>query len=213
MIILKSILPAVLFAAAVSIDSFAAGLTYGASKIRLPLKSACLIAAVCTLVTAAGLLCGTALSPVFPEKTARLFSCVILCVVALTRLFDGLIRSLLQRHPALSHEVDFSVHGLRFILRICADSTAADLDRSHTLSLKEAVFLAAALSLDGGAAGIGAGLHAPPLFLTAAFTFFFTAAALILGAFFGKRAARICRIDCGILAGGLLLLTALLNWL
>ena len=200
---------AVLLAAAVSIDSFATGFSYGVSKIRLPAASILLISLICTLVTVAGLLCSRMVSPILSPNTARLFSFFILCAVAVSRLFDSMIRSLLRRHPALSKEMAFSLRGIRFILHICADHTAADIDRSHTLSPKEAVFLAAALSLDGGAAGIGAGFCPPPLLLFCLFSFFFTILSLCACACFGKRAAKAFPFDCGIAAGILLLIMAL----
>lgn len=201
-------LSAILFAAAVSVDSFATGFSYGLAKIRLPAVSVLLISFICTLVTAAGLLFGGSIAPILPPKAAQIISFLILCGVALFRLFDSMLRSLLRRHPALSKEMGFSLHGIHFILRVCVDHTAADADCSHTLSPKEAVFLAAALSLDGGAAGVGAGLFPPPVLLSCAFSLLFTAAALCGGIWFGKRAAGICRFDCGMAAGILLLIMA-----
>ena len=152
----SALLSAVLFAAAVSVDSFATGFSYGVAKIRLPAVSILLISLICTLITAAGLLFGGIIAPILPSKAAQIISFLILCSVALFRLFDSMLRSLLRRHPALSKEMGFSLHGIRFILRVCVDHTAADADCSQTLSPKEAVFLAAALSLDGAAAGVSA---------------------------------------------------------
>ncbi len=204
----SALLSAVLFAAAVSVDSFATGFSYGVAKIRLPAVSILLISLICTLITAAGLLFGGIIAPILPSKAAQIISFLILCSVALFRLFDSMLRSLLRRHPALSKEMGFSLHGIRFILRVCVDHTAADADCSQTLSPKEAVFLAAALSLDGAAAGVGAGLFPPPFFLSCICSLLFTSTALCGGLWFGKRAAGVCRFDCGIAAGVLLLLMA-----
>ena len=51
----------------------------------------------------------------------------------------------------------FSAWDLRFMLSVYADPTRADADRSGDLTVREAALLAAVLSVDGIATGLGAG--------------------------------------------------------
>lgn len=76
----SALLSAVLFAAAVSVDSFATGFSYGVAKIRLPAVSILLISLICTLITAAGLLFGGIIAPILPSKAAQIISFLILAV-------------------------------------------------------------------------------------------------------------------------------------
>ena len=205
-----TLLHAALLAAAVSADTLAVGFSYGASHIKVPIKSLLVVASICTAVTGGSVFLGALAMP-FLSSAADVLSFCLLCTVACIRLCESSIKQLLRVHPSLSREIQFRIFDLRVILHICADSTAADSDHSKTISVKEAGALAAALSLDGAAAGIGGGIGEVSGWLTILFSFLFTIISFSLGNAIGKRIGNTIHFESGFLSGILLLLLAFLR--
>ena len=114
----------------------------------------------------------------------------------------------LRRHGGGQREFRFSALRLHFILQIYADPEEADADDSRVLSLREAAALAAALSLDGLAAGFGSGLTGSGTALLLVLSFAATAGAVSFGCRTGARLARGARRDLSWAGGALLLLLA-----
>ena len=69
------------------------------------------------------------------------------------------------------------------------DETKADCDSSKTLSSKEAVTLALALSADSLASGFGAGLGGANIIRIALISLAVGLASIVAGSFFGQKAA------------------------
>ena len=206
--ILSSLLHACLLSAALSADAFVASFAYGVHRIRIPLLSLGIICAVCTGILSLSLLLGNAVPHLLTPDTARLLGFGILLALGVFKLFDSALKAFIRKHCANERKLHFRFAGLRWILQVYADSTAADLDQSRSLSPAEAASLALALSLDGIAAGFGAGmahLSLPAVLVTSALL---TAAAVRLGDWAGGRAARACRLDISWAAGLLLVLLA-----
>lgn len=156
--ILFTIFESVLFVTALSTDALIASLAYGSNKIRIPLISTLVITAICTVVLGISLLIGTFLKPFLPEELLKVISFIILLLLGLTRLLDNIIKSIINKNADLNKEIKFNLFDLQFILNIYANPKDADADQSKTLSPKEALSLAIALSIDSLAAGIGAAL-------------------------------------------------------
>lgn len=193
-----------LLAAALSVDAFVAGFSYGVDRIRIPLASVAVVGGLCSLLLAAALMAGSWFQRILSPEFSRWFSFSILLLLALTKLFDDPIKAFLRRVARKNTQNDTKPS----ILRLYAVPEEADSDHSRTLSPWEAATLSVALSLDGLAAGIGAGLAQTPVLLAVATTFFFTCLAVVCGTALGKRLSSRVRFDLSWVGGVLLLLLA-----
>lgn len=152
------ILESILFVTALSTDAFIASVAYGSNKIKIPFLSVQVITLICTGVLGISLLIGMFLKPFLPGVLLKAISFSILFLLGIMRLLDNIIKAIISRNSELRKEIKFSLFDLNFILNIYADPREADVDQSKTLSPREALSLAIALSIDSLAAGVGAAL-------------------------------------------------------
>lgn len=196
-----------LLALSLSTDAFSASLAYGAEGIRIPPLSAAVLSGVCSgilfLAMALGRLAGAAL----PEAPVRWISFALLLAIGLARLFENGIKAYIRRHNNRLC-VNFAANGLCLILTVYADAASADTDRSQVLSPREAAVLAAALSLDGVAAGVGAAASGMDVLLPTAVSFVMTAAVVAAGSRLGRLFAGHVRLDLSVFSATLLVLLA-----
>ena len=202
---------ALLLSVALSIDAFVAAVSYGSQKIHIPKRSLLVIAFFCSAFLGLSLHIGAWLGGFLDYGITAYISFTILFALGLFRIFDSLLKRWILKQGKTGKEISFSVFRLRFILQIYADPKKADVDGSRILSLGEASFLAVALSLDGLAAGLGAGLAGAGAWLTIGLTFLLTLFAMAGGCRFGTRLARVISTDISWIAGGLLILLAILQ--
>ncbi len=202
---------ALLLVAALSTDAFAASLAYGTRRIRIPLLSVAVISGVCSGTLALSLWLGSLLRPVLPDGLTRGLGFSILFVLGFTKLFDSTIKAYIRRHKKLKKDIRFSLCSLRFILTVYADPEEADKDASRSLSPLEAASLALALSIDGLAAGIGAGVTEVGWTGALILSFLVGAAAVLTGHAVGWKLAERCPADLSWLGGVLLLSLAFLK--
>ena len=208
-----SLSEAILLAALVSVDAFAAAFAYGCKKTKMPPSSICVINLICVSVIATSFWLGAALLPHIPQWLADVLAFAILFAIGLTKLFDSLIKSIIRKYVRTDRRIELSMFNFKFILRIYADPEAADVDISKTITLKEAAVLALALSLDGFAVGFGAALAGINGWLVVMFTFGLGFTALFLGGLLGQKAAHKLRLDISWLAGLVLIALAVSNLL
>ena len=206
-----SILQAVLLAAALSVDALAASFAYGSQKLRIPVGSMLVISLVCSAVLGLTLLLGTQMGEWMSDSLAAALSFTILFGLGILRVFDSGLKNWIRRRGAPGGQIQFSAFRLNFILRVYADPKTADFDGSRTLSLSEATALAAALSLDGVAAGLGAGLFGAGALLAVGVTFALTLLAVAAGCRLGSRLATRLTADISWISGALLILLAVLQ--
>ena len=74
---------------ALSVDSFAAGLAYGAGGIRMPAVSLLTASAVSSLVLAFSFLLGGMAGGSLPEGAVKAFGFLTLSAIGVWKLFDG----------------------------------------------------------------------------------------------------------------------------
>ncbi len=156
--LLFKIIESVIFVTALSTDALIASLAYGSNKIKIPMVSVQVISFLCTIVLGISLLLGAFLKPYLPSSILHLVSFGILFILGVIKLLDNLIKAVIDKHTTINKQIEFSLLNLNFILSIYADPKEADVDHSKTLSPKEALSLAIALSIDSLVAGIGAAL-------------------------------------------------------
>lgn len=199
---------ALLLALASSVDAFAASFAYGTGRIRIPAASLLAASAICGATLALSVLLGRLAEPLLPEPATRFLSFALLLCLGLCKLFDSSVKRCIR---ARRREFRFSAGKLNFILQVYADPEEADQDCSRVLSPREAASLAAALSLDGLAAGFGSGLGQGSTWLALPLAFAATALAMALGCRLGRRVAERSQRDLSWLGGALLLLLAFVH--
>ena len=102
----------------------------------------------------------------------------------------------------------FKLFDFKFVLEIYASETKADYDKSKNLTIKEAIYLAVALSLDSIAVGFGSSLISINYFQVLVLSFFIGVMSLFLGVYFGKKFIEKIDINLSWLSGSMLILLA-----
>ena len=187
----------ILLVGALSIDAFVASFAYATSKIKIPFKSALIINVVSTTILGIALFAGSCFA--------------MLLMLGLTKLFDSTLKALIGPKGSLTRNYEFKVSDFRFFLNVYIDNTAADVDHSLTLSPKESFSLALALSLDGLAAGFGAGLVAANFIQIIIFSLIINIIVILGGCFVGNKIAEKTELNLSWLSGVTLILLAFLK--
>jgi putative Mn2+ efflux pump MntP len=181
-----------------SIDLFFAFFTYGASGITVRIKSVIITPAVCAAAFWAAALAVGFLPPL---PFAAELSGAILIALGILRVYNGYLRRV------------FSRSRFSFLRILGKPETADSRPKDNILSGKEAVFLSAAMSLDGVAGGAATGMVALPCATAVAsiMLLIVSAAMLGLGYFSGKSAGRAVRFDLSPLGGVVLIIIGVLK--
>ena len=208
---LFSSLNAVLLVGALSIDAFVASFAYATSKIKIPFKSALIINVVSTSILGIALFCGSLISRFIPSIFTTSICFTMLLMLGAAKLFDSTLKALIGPRGSLSRNYQFKVSDFRFFLQVYIDNTAADVDHSLTLSPKESFSLALALSLDGLAAGFGAGLVSANFVQIILFSLIVNIVAILGGCFVGNKIAQKTELNLSWLSGVTLILLAFLK--
>ena len=208
---LFSIFQAFFLVLALSLDTFTAGVALGTQKITVPFRSVLAISLTCSaslwLAISLGGWIGNWISP----RTGAVIGCVILVMMGSVRLFDGVIKELLRRCCENKEGMVFYRKNLKIFLQVCVDSAQADFNRSQSLSVPEAISLAAALSVDGLAAGVGAGILDVSHWLIFLIAMLINLFAVHLGCRTGIRFSRKHEQDISWVAGALLSVLGLIK--
>jgi putative sporulation protein YtaF len=176
----------ILLSFAVSLDGFGVGITYGVRKIKIPVSSIIIISACSGLIILMSMIVGVAMTKWMSPHLTSAAGAMILIAIGISALIQfirsgdredgeaqrstvsGTVTAISPDNPISGKPVltmELKVFGL--IIQILRSPSAADLDRSGTITAGEAFFLGTALSLDAFGAGIGAALVGFPPLLTA----------------------------------------------
>ena len=192
---------------ALALDGFVCSLSYGANKIKIPMKSITMIAVITTALLGIGVIFAQFLSGFLPEGLLDWLPFIILFILGTSKIFDGAIKSLIRKRGVDKH-FEFSLFSLGFILKVFATYEEADADHSKYLSLKEAIPLAVALGLDGLGVGFSIGFMAPNLLLLLGLAFIVKFLCVHGGAVIGHTLAKKVSFDLSILSGLILVAIA-----
>lgn len=209
--ILVLITEALFLVAALSLDAFAASFAYGTNRIKIPFRSVIIISLICSAMLGIALLAGRLLQNIVPEKLTVGICFTILFLLSLTKFFDFFIKMWIRKSKDASPKVDFHFLNFHFLLQLMCDATQADVDDSKVLSSKEAVALAVALSFDGLAAGLGAGMAGGSLPLVLLFSFLLSLVSVVAGCFIGNKIAGRTELNLTWISGVILLILAVLK--
>ncbi len=198
----------VLLIVALSVDAFAAGLSYGADKVRIPPLSALIVAFLSDLLLIASLLAGSLFKALIPPSLAALFSFALLFILGVLKIFDSSVKKIIRENRFKDRELHLSLKNLGFILTVYAQPQKANTEDIEVLSPGEAVSLGLALSLDSIAAGIGAASSELSLPLTALLTFSISLLSVFAGCRLGRFLADRSGLNLSVMGGILLVLLA-----
>lgn len=187
-----------------STDAFAAGLAYGAGKIKIPTLSSVIISLICSCMLLISMLAGGILNQfISPEITSGIcFS--ILLIMGLVKLFDNCIKSYIRKHRSIYF--DFTKNNLKFVLNVYADVEYADSDNSKFLSVKESVALATALSFDSFAVGVSTAMSGVSYALPSIISLILTFIAIKSGCKLGENLPKLIPFDMSYISAILLII-------
>ena len=205
------VLESLILAIALSVDALLASFAYGSQRIKIPLRSILVISLICSGMLALALFLGAQAAALIPAGLAPGLSFTILFGLGLLRIFDSSLKNWIRKKGDHQGQIKFSLLHLKFILNVYADAKRADADNSRTLSTAEAAALSVALSLDGIAAGLGAGLTGAGIALSMGMVFLLTIASVVTGCGLGKRLSQKLTADISWVSGALLILLAILQ--
>lgn len=196
---------------AVCIDSFAAAFGFGIGRIKIPLLSAAVVSLVGGGILALSLFFGEFIGSFLSPALCKGISAALLLVLGGIVLSESLIKHLLRK-AAGKKTFLFKVAGINLAVRLCLDETTADLDNSKILTVGEAFFLSAALSLDSLAVGFGMGLGISRPWSAVALTLIFGFIAVVSGCALGRSlSAHRKKLNLSWLNGAVLVVLAILQ--
>lgn len=200
----------IFLALAVSVDTYLAAAAYSNSEIKIPPASAAVISAVGAAVLGFSLKLSELLGRIIPAGVCETAGLIILIVIGVITIFKSFIRSLVKRISDVG-ELSLQMSRIGLGVSIYLDDTAADIDKSKTLSPTEAAALALASSLDSAATGINCGFSGINPLITSALALAAGFFAIILGGLTGKKISSL-RHDFSWVGGALLIAFAVLSY-
>ncbi|NLA10803.1 MAG: sporulation membrane protein YtaF [Firmicutes bacterium] len=197
----------VLLALAVSIDGFTVGFSCGLRRLVIPVTSLAAISLLSAAAVACSMIAGSGAAQLLPLASISAFGGVLLVILGLYIIGHHLAG--LQHGSRGEQEFPDTAAAQKrspSLTSLLQRPEKADLDRSGTLSVKEALLLGSALAADAFAAGFGAALIGMP-FLPTVFTVGLTKFVLLpLGAACGRIALREVNLPHTPLWGGAILI-------
>jgi putative sporulation protein YtaF len=204
----------ILLVTALCLDAFTASLAYGVNKTKMPPVTILVISVICTSVLALSTGIGAAAQNIISQNISSVFSFAVLLLIGVVKSFESFLKRFITKKDGCENQIKMKLFDINFVLSVYADSEKADIDQSKTLSVKEAVYLALALSLDGFAAGFGWGLAPGNYIELILLSLLSNILAVTLGYLMGKLLTRITKIDFSWIGGLILIILAFtkLKW-
>nr|WP_122012106.1 manganese efflux pump [Maliibacterium massiliense] len=201
-------LESILLVSALAVDAFVVSLAYGARKIRITWPAALIIDAVGTLFLLLALLAAEGIKRVVSPQAGVYIGAGLLALFGVKNLLEGSLKTYLRRRGGNARAVKLTWCDIRIVLRVYLQPEQADMDGSMSISAREALMLAVALSIDSLATGLGSGLAQINILEVVALSALFHLLAVCGGWYVGSRCARVVRGDLSWLSGLLLLALA-----
>lgn len=200
--------PLILFLTAVSLDSLTAGFSYGTNSVHIKAPALIPLSLVPALFITAARWLGSFVGSLLPDGVLPVLSFLLLFLIGIAKLFESLIRLLAKKHPSLMGNWGCKIKQLNIVFTVYLSPEEANRTELQVLSVKEALLLSLALSLDSILVGMAfcfTSLSPLLLFLSAALCNLL----LFSGGFFlGRLLFRLLRFDLSWLSGLCLLLLA-----
>lgn len=197
-----------LFLTAVSLDSMTAGFSYGTDNVHIKPSSLLLLVLVPALFITVAQGLGSFVAYFLPAGILPCLSFFLLFLIGIAKLFESLIRLLAKKRPSLMGNWGCKIKQLNIVFTVYLSPEEANRTELQVLSVKEALLLSLALSLDSILVGMAfcfTPLSPVLLFFSAAFC------NLLLfsgGYLLGRLLSRLLHFDLSWLSGLCLLLLA-----
>lgn len=204
-------LESILLVLSLCIDAIAASFAYGTNKIKIPFISGAIMSIISTVFLVLSIGLGSWIKTFLPIGLTTFISFGILLILGISRLFEGLLKNFLNKKAEDPSHIEFKIFDFKLILNVYADVTKADLDHSKSLSIREALYLGIALSLDSLVVGLGFGLTTVNLLQIIPLSLVLNGLAIFSGALLGKKCAEALDIDISWLSGFILIVLAIIN--
>lgn len=193
-----------------SLDSFLTSIAYGSNKIKIPFSSITIINIVCTFFLSISLFLGSQIRKILPGNIAIIISFVLLFLMGLYYLFEGLIKSHVEKKSTKS-EIKLRLFNIWIIIDIYLDETKADFNKSKKLDSIEAIALATTLSIDSLAIGFGSSLAYINGIYILCLSFLFGILSVWSGQLIGRKLIEKTKLNLSWLAGVILIILAFLK--
>lgn len=153
----------VMLAFAVSMDSFSVGVTYGMRNIKFSLRSMMMIACMSGVVLLLSMHIGGFLLSLLPMQAERWIAACLLIALGIWAIYNVVKKGddEYDHFKPLPKQLKMKIwrfHLERFgiVIQVLKCPTLADLDCSGSISIKEALLIGLALSMDAFGAGLSA---------------------------------------------------------
>lgn len=171
--------------AAVSMDGFVVGMTYGIRNIRVPFPAILIIMCCSGMVVFLSMTIGTALrSTISPTLTSKFGGIILICI----GLFSIWNSTRSANNVSTSSQKETHPQQKRLLTKVSSVlsmPSRADLDASGRISMTEALLLGIALAMDAFGAGFGASMLGYTALTTTALIAFMSGAFLFTGLHIG----------------------------
>lgn len=188
-----------------SFDVLLASFSYGIDKIKIPLKSIILMNLIITILFVTSNFFGELISLYVEQSVLNIISFFILFVLSLCNFFKYSIKKYFLK----LNNKKFTLYNINFIMQVAVDSTLADSDNSKILSLKEAISLGVALSLDGITVALSIGFFFNNYIILFLTSFVITISMFIIGNILGCKFSKKMDINLSWLSGIIFLILAI----
>lgn len=193
----------------INLDVFLAAAAYRNDGIHIPRRSAAVICAFSSAILFLSISLADLVTSYITMSICRKISMILMSAIGMGIIFRSISRSLIKRIPD-GKRLTLKTASYSLVIRLYLDDTAADSDNSKSLSVREALSLAAASSLDCAAVGMGLGLADIKPFAVTFLTFLTAISAMFLGGLTGKKISSL-DLDLSWVGGILLIVIAFLT--
>lgn len=209
-----------------SIDSLGIGITYGIKNTKISYRGKIVLFLISFLISIVAVWFGDVIKNIFSDFVTKLIGNIILMVMGIFICFQAVRKSRLDSTTELSplEPIDkknekiysFFIDFLGITIKIIKNPTSSDLDASHSIDSKEALFLGVALSLDCFCIGVGGSIIGISPFLFPLFISIFQLVFLNIGTLLGKRLHQLSHLPdntWSIISGVLLILIGIFRFI
>lgn len=207
-----------------SIDSFGIGITYGVRKTKISLIAKIILFFISFCITMLSICIGNLFLRIFPAYITNLIGTFLLIGMGCFIIYETLIEKgkndsisphSFSKVPSIQKTYQFFLKSFGITIQIIRDPISSDLDQSHRIDSKEALYLGFALSIDSICIGIGSSMLGISTFLFPFIVSSFQLLFLSLGSFLGRKIVSTYSIPdtfWNILSGSLLILIGILRF-
>lgn len=192
------------------LDSLVASIALGGNKIKISFLNILAISIIGSIFLGISLTFGYYINLLIPLQLSQNISFFLLSILGFYKLFESIFKNTIQKRISKDIPFTFKIYDFKFILNIYTDEIKADFDKSKTITLKESVCLATALSFDSLVVGVSANLSSMNIIIIIVLSLIISILFLKLGFFIGNKLSIKCNLNLSWLSGIILIILAFL---